>query len=159
MPLYFARFAQFPHFFKVLTVFFSLATLISLTGAPSLPGGSSLIWFTAVLSLLVDLFIITLLLFELEQLKIPIRGVSHTSLEGATSLALSIFHFISIWLCFNSEKFTKSGWFYVAAFFCFVNFVIHAGNFVVYLRAWMAEKRAARSTPNGAHEFPSCGSP
>ncbi|KAK6735522.1 hypothetical protein RB195_018625 [Necator americanus] len=38
MPLYFARFAQFPHFFKVLTVFFSLATLISLTGAPSLPG-------------------------------------------------------------------------------------------------------------------------
>ncbi|ETN84665.1 hypothetical protein NECAME_06764 [Necator americanus] len=121
--------------------------------------GSSLIWFTAVLSLLVDLFIITLLLFELEKLKIPIRGVSHTSLEGATSLALSIFHFISIWLCFNSEKFTKSGWFYVAAFFCFVNFVIHAGNFVVYLRAWMAEQRAARSTPNGAHEFPSYGSP
>ncbi|KAL6735365.1 hypothetical protein Aduo_005815 [Ancylostoma duodenale] len=159
MPLYVSRFTQFPYFLKVLTVLFSLATMISLMGSPSSPGGSSLIWFTVVLALLVDLALIALLLFELDRIEVPIRGVSHASVESATSLTLSIFYFISIWLCFNGEEFSGSGWFYAAAFSCFSNFVIYGADFVIYLRTWMAEQRAARSDPSGVYDFPSYGSP
>ncbi|CAJ0606565.1 unnamed protein product [Cylicocyclus nassatus] len=159
MPLYVSRFTEFPYFFKVLTVFFSLATLISLTGAPLLPGGSSLIWFTVIIALLIDLAIIAILLFELERIEIPVRGLSHSSLECFTSLMLSIFYFICIWLCVNGEEFSGSSWFYLAAFSCFANFIIYAVDFAVYLRQWMAEQRAARSDPSGVYDFPSYGSP
>ncbi|PIO68914.1 hypothetical protein TELCIR_09282 [Teladorsagia circumcincta] len=98
MPLYVTRLAQFPYFFKLIT------------------------------------------------------------LESASSLALSIFYFISIWLCFNAEEFTESSWFYLGAFACFANFVLYAADFVIYLRMWMADQRAARAD-GATYEYPSYGAP
>ncbi|KAE9420766.1 hypothetical protein Angca_000372, partial [Angiostrongylus cantonensis] len=104
--------------------------------------GTSLIWFAAVISLLIDLTLIALLLFELDRVQIPIKGVSHASVESATSLTLSIFYFISIWLCINAEEFTSSTWFYTAAFASFANFALYAADFAIYLRVWMKEQRS-----------------
>lgn len=117
-----------------------------------------MIWFTVVISIVTDALLIVVLLFELDRVQIPIRGVSYASLESACSLALSIFYFISIWLCFNGEEFTQSGWFYTAALACFVNFVLFAADFAIYLRIWMAQQRAA-STDSATYDFPSYGSP
>ncbi|KHJ83922.1 hypothetical protein OESDEN_16371, partial [Oesophagostomum dentatum] len=80
-----------------------------------LGSGSSLIWFTVVFALLVDAIIIAILLFELERIEVPVRGLTHASIECFSSLTLSIFYFICIWLCFNGEEFSGSAWFYVAA--------------------------------------------
>ncbi|KAK6023706.1 hypothetical protein OSTOST_10499 [Ostertagia ostertagi] len=155
MPLYVTRLAQFPYFFKLITLFFTLTTLISLVGAPLLPGGSSLIWFTIVIALIVDVLLIGMLLFELDRVQIPIQGVSFNSLRASW---LSIFYFISIWLCFNAEEFTESGWFYLGALACFANFVLYAADFVIYLRMWMADQRAARAD-GATYEYPSYGAP
>ncbi|WKX93813.1 hypothetical protein Q1695_011240 [Nippostrongylus brasiliensis] len=158
MPLYVTRFGQFPYFFKLLTLFFSLATVICLWGAPSSPGGTSLIWFTVVVALVIDIVLIGVLALEIDRVQSPIRGFSYAALESALSLALSIFYFISIWLCINGEEFTNSSWFYFAAFTCFANFVLFAADFAIYLRIWMAEQRAAR-TDAATYEYPSYGSP
>ncbi|VDM77614.1 unnamed protein product [Strongylus vulgaris] len=83
MPLYVSRFTEFPYFFKVLTVFFSLTTLISLTGASLLPGGSSLIWFSVILALVIDLVLIAILLFELERIELPFSCFANFVLYAA----------------------------------------------------------------------------
>ncbi|KAK5978945.1 MARVEL domain-containing protein [Trichostrongylus colubriformis] len=157
MPLHVTRFAQFPYYFKLITLFFTLTTLIALSGAPPL-GGSSLIWFTVIIALIMDLLLIVILIFDLDRVELPIRGLNYNSMESACSLALSIFYFISIWLCFNGEEFTENGWFYLAALACFVNFVVYAADFVIYLRMWMADQRAARADA-ATYEYPSYGSP
>ncbi|XGW09864.1 hypothetical protein V3C99_011826 [Haemonchus contortus] len=158
MALYVTRFAESPYFLKLTTLFFTLTTFISLTGGPPLPGSSSLIWFTVVVALIVDAILIVILLFELDRFQVLVRGITFNALECATSLTLSIFYFISIWLCFNGKEFAKSGWFYLAALACFVNFVLYAVDFVIYLRYWMADRRAARAEA-AAYEYQSYSSP
>ncbi|KAK6051568.1 hypothetical protein COOONC_10928, partial [Cooperia oncophora] len=69
--------------------------------------------------------------------------LNHFLLESASSLTLSIFYFISIWMSFSGEEYTESGWFYLAAFACFANFVLYAADFAIYLRRWMIERRDA----------------
>ncbi|VDL83853.1 unnamed protein product [Nippostrongylus brasiliensis] len=80
MPLYVTRFGQFPYFFKLLTLFFSLATVICLWGAPSSPGGTSLIWFTVVVALVVDIVLTGVLALEIDRVQSPIRGFSYAAL-------------------------------------------------------------------------------
>ncbi|VDL68084.1 unnamed protein product [Nippostrongylus brasiliensis] len=80
MPLYVTRFGQFPYFFKILTLFFSLATVICLWGAPSSPGGTSLIWFTVVVALVIDIALIGVLALEIDRVQSPIRGFSYAAL-------------------------------------------------------------------------------
>ncbi|VDP16613.1 unnamed protein product [Heligmosomoides polygyrus] len=87
------------------------------------PISSSLIWFTVVISIVTDALLIVVLLFELDRVQIPIRGVSYASLLA-----------------------------------CFVNFVLFAADFAIYLRIWMAQQRAA-STDSATYDFPSYGSP
>ncbi|KAL7079547.1 hypothetical protein ACQ4LE_001765 [Meloidogyne hapla] len=137
------RFKTFPELLKLTTLITTILIMISLSAARSQPPGTSFIWISSLLAIIVDcLFILTIGL-ELEKSLFPYKSLLNWPLvECIFSSLFSINFFISIWLCFNSKSFSDDKTPYsLTATFCLANFVQYTLNIIYHVRTWIAEQR------------------
>ncbi|KAI3421018.1 hypothetical protein GPALN_014645 [Globodera pallida] len=139
------RFTSFPELLKFTTLLTSVLVMLSLGSAAIQPPGTTFVWITAVLALIVDCLCILALGFELEgALFKPDSPLGWPLIECVFSSFFAINYFISIWLCVNSKVFAmfiSSTAYSLAATFCLVAFVQFALNVIFYARIWSTEQR------------------
>ena len=156
------RFRTFPELLKFTTLLTTIVLMLCLAAAHDQPAGTTFVWITTILAIVVDCICIMAIGLELEQTLFPNHSFLNWALvECIFSSLFSINFFISIWLCVNSKAFSDSRTsFSLAATFCLANFVQHTLNVLAYIRIWIAEQRKAMQVidPQGMGN-PSYGGP
>lgn len=137
------NFRTFPELFKFTTLITTIFLIFSIAAPRDQPPGTTFIWISAILAIIVDCFCIMVIGFDLTSHLFPQQSYLNWQLmECIFSSLFSINFFISIWLCVNSKSFSDSPMAYsLAATFCLANFVQHTLNVIYYVRIWMQKQR------------------